>query len=307
MVKLINVPSNFPISEFSYECIVHKKIVNFDIALAIPKGDRYIAWFANETCKLMKLNGNKIINIQTYHNKSKNKHSQDCDGVILYGVVCWISNMRFFTVTDTLYYCGMEWSNVPTDDKIIALEETFLSGIFDGYSHNIRFVLPHMGLNFFQVIKDTVDIPLPYPTEYIMFMYGSKSVYIKYFPPRQSITDTNINGHDPKNKNKNNTKGVRTFLIKADATVDTYLLYDIKSGDFFDSAYIPDYKTSTWMNSLFRNIKENTNFALLEESDSEEEFEVKHEDGFIKNPGESKEMDCMYNEKFHKWVPISIQ
>jgi hypothetical protein len=302
MVKIINTPMNFPISEFSYECIVHKKINNFDIALAIPKGDRYIAWFSNETCKLMKLNGNKIINTQTYHNKSETKHSQDCDGVILYGVVFFISNMRFFAVTDTLYYCGMEWSNVPTEDKIIALEETFSSGIFYGYSHSIRFVLPHMGLNFFQVIKDTVDMPLPYRTEYIMFMYGSKSAYIKYFPPKQSnvIDTTNINEH-------RNKKGVRTFLIKADATVDTYLLYDIESGDFFDNAYIPDYKTSTWMNSLFRNIKENTNFALLEESDSEEEFEAKCEDGFIKNPGESKEMDCMYHEKFHKWVPVSVK
>ena len=37
-------------------------------------------------------------------------------------------------------------------------------------------------------------------------------------------------------------------------------------------ACIPNYKTSMMMNALFRNIKENRNLDLLEESDDEEEF-----------------------------------
>ena len=37
--------------------------------------------------------------------------------------------------------------------------------------------------------------------------------------------------------------------------------------------YIPDYKTSIFMNKLFRTIKENDNLDALEESDDEEEFE----------------------------------
>ena len=38
-------------------------------------------------------------------------------------------------------------------------------------------------------------------------------------------------------------------------------------------ADIPDYKTSCYMNGLFRNIKENCNLDLLEESDDEDDFE----------------------------------
>ena len=34
---------------------------------------------------------------------------------------------------------------------------------------------------------------------------------------------------------------------------------------------IPDYKTSVFMNDLFRTIKENKNLDLLEESDDEED------------------------------------
>ena len=42
---------------------------------------------------------------------------------------------------------------------------------------------------------------------------------------------------------------------------------------FYDLALIDSYKTSKFMNQLFRKIKENENLDLLEMSDSEEEFE----------------------------------
>ena len=51
--------------------------------------------------------------------------------------------------------------------------------------------------------------------------------------------------------------------------------------EYFDTAFIPDYKTSVFMNKLFRIIKENDNLDKLEESDDEEEFENTKTDKFV--------------------------
>jgi hypothetical protein len=55
-----------------------------------------------------------------------------------------------------------------------------------------------------------------------------------------------------------------------------------------------------FMNSLFRNIKENSNLDLLEESDDEDE------DDFVYLDREYK-MRCKYNKQFKKWIPFSLE
>ena len=57
------------------------------------------------------------------------------------------------------------------------------------------------------------------------------------------------------------------------------------------------------MNSLFREIKENRNLDLLEESDDEEEFEDVSIDKFVNTEKQIK-MLCKFNPKFKNWVPI---
>ena len=59
------------------------------------------------------------------------------------------------------------------------------------------------------------------------------------------------------------------------------------------------------MNSLFRNIKENRNLDLLEESDSDSEFEDVREDKFV-DLEKSLLMKCVYIPKFRKWKPLSV-
>ena len=68
---------------------------------------------------------------------------------------------------------------------------------------------------------------------------------------------------------------------------------------------IPSYKTSVMMNSLFRNIKENSNLDLLEESDSEEEFENIEDSKFV-DTTKTLVMKCIYMPRFRKWLPISV-
>ena len=127
----------------------------------------------------------------------------------------------------------------------------------------------------------------------------------------------NINVYDNKTKNtndfttnfkrENNVNKEIIFQIRPDIQNDIYHLYCIDNADSklinHDIAFIPDYKTSVMMNKLFRNIKENINLDLLEESDDEEEFENEKEDRFVFL--EKKiDMVCGYNYKFKKWYPI---
>ena len=95
------------------------------------------------------------------------------------------------------------------------------------------------------------------------------------------------------------------FKVKADIQNDIYHLYCMENNKeiFYNVAYIPDYKTSVMMNKLFRNIKENDNLDLLEESDDEEEFQNENIDKFV-DMNKSHLMICKFNHKFKKWYPV---
>jgi len=98
------------------------------------------------------------------------------------------------------------------------------------------------------------------------------------------------------------------FKITADIQNDIYNLYalDKQGGDsFYGFAHIPNFKTSVMMNKFYRNIKENINLDMLEESDSEDEFENDDPLRFV-NLTKTHNFICAYNNKFRKWYPIQL-
>ena len=98
------------------------------------------------------------------------------------------------------------------------------------------------------------------------------------------------------------------FIVKPTLQNDIYDLYyynENKEITYYNIASIPDYKTSVMMNSLFRNIKENKNLDLLEESDSEEEFENTNSDKFV-DLDKKYAMKCLYMTRFKKWKPCEV-
>ena len=100
-----------------------------------------------------------------------------------------------------------------------------------------------------------------------------------------------------------------TFKISPCINEDLYSLYVLDDQNlresFYDLALINNYKTSVFMNGLFRNIKENRNLDFLEESDDEEEFENIKPDKFV-NLDKSCIIECEFNYKFRKWVPRKL-
>jgi hypothetical protein len=97
------------------------------------------------------------------------------------------------------------------------------------------------------------------------------------------------------------------FHITPDVRSDIYNLFVLNNGrmDFYDYAFIPDYETSVKMNKLFRNIKENNNLDTLEESDDEDDFQDDRSDKYV-YLDRSYKMNCQFNYKFKKWMPISV-
>jgi hypothetical protein len=97
------------------------------------------------------------------------------------------------------------------------------------------------------------------------------------------------------------------FKVTACINQDIYNLFILENNKetFYDYALIDSYKTSVFMNSLFRSIKENQNLDLLEESDCEEEFENTNINKFV-NLEKSHIIECIYNKKFKKWIPINL-
>ena len=151
---------------------------------------------------------------------------------------------------------------------------------------------------------------ISYPIDSIQYRYYDKTIIYKMQQMRNeniSRNDKNVDKLHNADRSQNNRqeikKNTRIFKVVPDIQNDIYHLYDTTTDHLFDIAYIPDYKTSVMMNSLFRNIKENNNLDALEESDSEEEFENDKIDKFVYLDKQIN-MICEYNYKFKKWAPI---
>ena len=63
--KYEKILNRFPSLELFYETVVHKKVLNYDVCIAIPKGPKFFAWFtyfeSQNVCILLEISNNKII------------------------------------------------------------------------------------------------------------------------------------------------------------------------------------------------------------------------------------------------------
>lgn len=98
------------------------------------------------------------------------------------------------------------------------------------------------------------------------------------------------------------------FQVKADIQYDIYNLYAFgknKTSVLYNVAYVPNYKSSVFLNGLFRQIRENKNLDYIEESDDEADFENTKEDKYV-DLNKTLLMECIFHNKFKKWIPIKV-
>jgi hypothetical protein len=296
--EIMLVLQDFPKFELCYEMITHKKVHGANIILAIPDGKKYFAWFTSykndNVCFLLEINEtNNIIDVKMTITSFSDKLAL---GTIFYGTVFYNKNISYFCVEDMYYYAGKSCNNMNYINKLETLRDIFRNDICQTALTNkfTVFGLPLMSNDLSVILKESQL--LSYKIKDLKFRYFNiKKIFsMKYFKPGSHNKDNNIVSNV-------------IFKISADIEPDIYNLFIYNNGveEYYDNAFIPDYKTSVMMNNLFRKIKENANLDAIEESDDEEEFENGREDKYV-YLDRSFKINCEYNKKFKRWVPISL-
>lgn len=288
--------SSFPRIKLSYENILHKKVFKFDVVVAIPEGIKCFVWFTTEdtlnVCYTIEIIENQITKLKREYTCF---NSELVFGTILLGTKFKYNKHTFITIENIYYYKGTSMYNLKYKNKLKLLKTMFSTDIKQSSYNNlfVIFGMPIIKTNYTDMMKE-IDV-LPYKIKYIQYQHFENT----------NINDIILTLYKKKHYIeyiKNNNKFI--FIVKPDLQYDIYHLY-IENNEYYDIAYIPDFKTSVMMNTIFRNIKENNNLDLLEESDNEDEFENNKFDKYVYLNKEYN-MECIYNEKFKKWVPIKI-
>jgi hypothetical protein len=286
----MSIMDRFPEIELSYDKILHKKVYA-DYYLVIPKGKKVLIWFTyyknEDICLVLELDkDNNISNIYPVVYCFKKELSFN---TILHGTITNLNNNMFFTCEDILFYKNKNCQKRQYKEKLEIMLDMFENEIKNTNLFNKNFIitLPIIKNNYI----DCFNI-----SQFLSYeVYGILS-------RRYNLSESD----GIVKVNNNNIEAV--FKVTADIKQDIYNLHCLNNERkeiFYNIAMIPDYKTSVFMNDLFRTIKENKNLDLLEESDDDEEFENVSEDKFV-NLNKNIMMKCVYISKFRKWKPVSL-
>jgi hypothetical protein len=293
------VIDRFPALELSYDYIDHTKASKYDYYMAIPYGKKYFMYMTyhnkSRCCFLISMDrDNNIQNIE----KILTINNDDLHyGTILYGTMINHDGHKYYVVQDIYMYKGEITNTFKNYKKMSVLECLFKNDIQQHIylQSQVIISLPVMDFNYSNIVEQSKKL--------IYDIYDIQCWNKQYHKPAF------ISYRERKGLHTNEQSNLRaTFNITADVQNDIYNLYCYNEGNFnhyYEVAYIPSYKTSVFMNSLFRNIKENRNLDFLEESEDEDEFEDVRLDKYVDLDLQLK-VDCVYNAKFKKWVPVKL-
>ena len=281
----------FPFIKLSYDKILHTKVYT-ELYSVIPKGNKYYLWITykegNNVCLLLSIGKTGVIqNVECY-----SLCFSDClalgQGTIFYGTMFEVEGVKHFSCEDIYYYKGKKIEMMNCITKLNLLNEICTY---------------HIQPKIYS--KKSIVFGLPIYTNQVAEAFDTnKKLPYKVYGIRHHL----LNGVWSLGMTLVKEKAEAIFKVKANVQQDIYELYCYdkqNSEEMYSIALIPDYKSSVMMNSLFRNIKENNNLDLLEESDDEEEFENVREDKFI-IVDKTYYMKCVYHSRFKKWQPLEV-
>jgi hypothetical protein len=278
-----------------------------------PKGRKSYLWFTyykkDLLCLLLFINNNNLEDESNeFYRFNINYDNTLCyNNVLLVGTYFYKYNLKNAYTSQSSKFNNMHQYFIL--DNVVNYN-IFNNVINNSISNNFIFklnicknVLYHIVNNYFNVylgiILDNYDtiFKLIYKLDYEIYCIScyNSNKYLGNF----IITNKLLNNNE-KNYGCN-------FKVRACINQDIYNLFILENNKetFYDYALIDSYKTSVFMNSLFRKIKENKNLDLLEESDCEEEFENTTLEKYV-DLNKSYIIECIYNKKFKKWIPKNL-
>jgi hypothetical protein len=293
-----NVNSNFNITNLSN---------TLDYYILYPKGRRGYLWFTyykkEMLCLLIFINSKKFDDISNeFYKYEINYDNTLCyNNVLLIGTYFYKYNnnksLQHYYVIDSVlnynYYNAIISANNNNNcfnSKLNLCKKVVQAITNSTFNINLGIILDNYDSIFKIIYKLNYDI-------YCVGCY-SNNKYLGNFILNIQLSKT---------INKNETNYGYNFKVTASITPDIYNLYILENNKeiFYEYALIDSYKTSVFMNDLFRKIKENKNLDLLEESDDEEEFENIDLEKYV-DLGKTYIIECFYNKKFKKWVPKNL-
>jgi hypothetical protein len=276
-----SILSRFPSFKLCYEKVAHNK-VDAGCCVSIPKGPKCFVWFSlqNSTpCCILIERGRERDTIKDISIIACS-FNPTIVGTILSGTIVNNDKRRLIVLDDVYFYKNRHVSFMSPFEKLRILGDLFIERkIVNAVEFKTQFMMAPVNKT-----SHGTDLAF-YCIQYRKEAHNYVNVLIQHTKP-------NIM---PSNR--------RVFKVIAETQNDIYTLYDDKDVDC-GLACIPTYEVSKMMNRLFRNIKENRNLDLLEESDDEEEFENISLDKFITDKSRVIKMECEYVPKFKKWQPI---
>ena len=287
----------FPKCELSYGQMDHTK-VQYDLYAAIPAGKKMMAWFTyykSQYCCFL-ITSDKSCSIHDIEKSVASFHQDLCLGTIFYGTLIHYDKSPFFCIEDICYYKNKSLG--PTQNRSFTNQKKY---------DLLCYILEHE-INKKTLLPNHLTFMLPYmaKTRNELYDYLPNLPYKIYCIQHILLKTRKLMNEVIYHKEPPTIKAV--FRVKANIQNDIYELYcycNNTMDHYYNVAYIPDYKTSVFMNNIFRYIKENKNLDSLEESDDEEDFENVDESKYV-DLEKIVNMECSYNPKFHKWVPIKI-
>jgi hypothetical protein len=274
---------------------IHKKVFS-DLYVLIPKGKKHIVWFTyfqdKRVCIFIEvtLGGQKQINEMFIVPQNFEKNL--VLGTIFFGTVFNIDKNKYYSIENIHYYKGKNIENNNEKYKLSLIKNILEKELKSCFltTKGICMAMPIIESKFENCIETAKLLT------YNIYSIQNRNLHgknVSYSSSLYKQFDVDITSN--------------IFIVKAQIQNDVYDLYYYNNGSLekYEIAYIPDYKTSTMMNNIFRKIKENINLDALEESDDEEEFENMNEDKFV-DLNKCVKMECIFNKKFNKFVPIKI-
>ena len=290
-----NIINKFPNIKPFYEKNLHKKVNKLtNLYVIIPKGRKYFVWFT-------KYKGSNVCMLLLYNKKTRRIDEieiKTCSfngvltsgvGTILYGTLITIDKYLFLNVESIYYYKGYNLFNENEYTKLNYLENFINKDVKQRFYGKNSLVL---GLSIISESYEEIKQFLNKVSFTVYCIQHRNWNYCRcYYNERIVNTETKS----------------ATFKVKASIKTDIYMLYCMNNNEleYHSSVSIPTYKLSVYMNSLFRNIRENYDLDNIEMSDDEEDFEDISEEKYLKEDI-CYNMKCMYNYKQKKWSPVEI-
>lgn len=324
-----------PTFELSYETVSHKKVSvqHHSIALAVPPGRKYFLWFTYrehscvDACYLIGLDKDKRICSVAEYDEVMIASSKYCLGTIVYGTMCEFpesaESKQVFVAEDIYYFRGNPLKNLCFGDRLGFLRE---------FSVDLHIALPIMwfvdaGKELSPVVPPDLAKRAAYSPHHIQYrVIGQVAPYINVAIPKRGATTTQaavVTSSDVAQKisaaailkplprfdfSKPAYRYSAVFNVTADPQLDLYHLYAYGGGQstvYCGLAGIQSFKTSVFMNRIFRRIRENENLDLAEESEDEADFENTDVNKFV-NLDAVVPLECVFHLKHKKWIPVRL-